>query len=227
MKKIVILLIFINFACSKKDDLVLEILNQEIKSIDTNSLEFNNLSNSDSLIASDKSKTIVVYKLTNNSNKTFFFNLNSYKEKFQKDLIKMDRVFVKITQNNQIVKCKLSCPSLGSGQGPNHFEVLNQLDYSFIYNFNNFIIYPKQIIYFEWFIMLPKGNRVEFCTNSVNLDSSKKYFIELLLRSDSLNYKNDVSRTEYQTIKENGYEVYNGIIKSKNKIPIKFVDLPK
>ena len=32
-----------------------------------------------------------------------------------------------------------------------------------------------------------------------------------------------LSRAELATIKENGYEIFNGTITSKNRIPIKFV----
>jgi hypothetical protein len=97
---------------------------------------------------------------------------------------------------------------------------------SFIIN-KNFVIYPNQTIYFEWFIFLPYGNIVESSTYTVEFNPQKKYFAEIIMNSDSTNYKKTISRVDLQTIKENGYEVYNGVIKSKNKIPIKFVALPK
>ena len=75
------------------------------------------------------------------------------------------------------------------------------------------------------FIILPFAKLKETINYQVVLDSNKKYFAEILLSSDSTNYKKFISRTDLQTIKANGYEVYHGIIKSKNKIPIKFVDL--
>ena len=56
----------------------------------------------------------------------------------------------------------------------------------------------------------------------VELDPQKKYFAKILLSSNGINYKRQISRTDLKTIQENGYEVYNGVIKSKNKVPIVF-----
>ena len=53
------------------------------------------------------------------------------------------------------------------------------------------------------------------------LDKKKQYYAELMMQSDSTNI---VSRVDKQTIKSNGYKVFHGIIKSKNKVPIKIIE---
>lgn len=223
IKNIIISLVLMGFGCSKNKDLELEIVTKEIKAIDLKSISVNEYYNNIEIV--NKSKTIVNYKLTNNTDKTFFFNLNGYNEKFEKKFMRMDRAFIDITDENKLsVKHKSSFPTFGS-KLPKDFEILNQLDYSYLYRFNNFIIHPHETLYFEWFLMLPLGNQIELKNSRVNFDPNKKYFAEILLNSDSTNYKRYISRTELQTIKENGYEVYHGTLKSKNKIPIKFVNL--
>ena len=76
-------------------------------------------------------------------------------------------------------------------------------------------------MFFEWFVNLPYGNDMQ--NAHVELDKNKKYYAEMVMFSDSINYKKSVSRTTLKTIKENNYKIFHGIIKSKNKIPIKFL----
>lgn len=79
-----------------------------------------------------------------------------------------------------------------------------------------------ETIYFEWFLNLPYGSDIQ--NFFVNFENKKEFNAEIMMFSDSTNYKKTLSRTVLQTIKENGYEVYHGIIKSKNKVPVQFVD---
>ena len=89
-------------------------------------------------------------------------------------------------------------------------------------NNNNFIIHAHEALYFEWFIVLPFGNMLEDINYSVKLDSTKKYYAEILMHSDTIHYKKAISRTDLKTIQENGYKIFNGTIRSKNRIPIIF-----
>ena len=227
MKYIIACLIVIVFSCTKKEDFELEIINKEIKSIKLESISTEEYLKNNLLI--NQSKTIITYKLTNNTSKTYFFSLNRYNEEFNMKYIRVDRIYINIfNENNLNIKHKSSYPTFDSNPArklTKEYEILNQLNYPFLFKFNNFIIHPNETLYFEWFVMLPKGNEIEFPNNRVDLDSSKKYFAQIMLKSDSTNYKNFISRTELKTIQENGYEVYDGIIKSKNKVPIKFVDI--
>lgn len=100
------------------------------------------------------------------------------------------------------------------------------LDYNdmrvYLENGKNFIIHPNETLYFEWFVVLPFGHLLEEANYMVNLDPKQKYYAEILVHSDSAKYKECISRTDLKTIEHNGYEVFNGTIRSKNKIPVVF-----
>lgn len=215
-------LLFLTGCNNDNDNLDLEIISKKLNYIVVEPNEYYNyMTNS---IKLKKSKTIIVYKLTNNSDKSYYFNLDSYNENLEENAVKISRSFVSIIDNsNNKVKVYNSSPT-GNTFSQNNYKKMILLDYhnhSLISN-NNFIIHPKETLYFEWFIILPYGNFLEEHNYQVNLDKNQKYFAELLLYSDGVNYKKQISRTDLKTIEENGYEVYNGVIKSKNKIPIVF-----
>lgn len=232
MKKIFILSFLILSSCSKKEDLELEIINKNINCLDIKKDDIKSLRDHDKKECINKNaKTIVVYRLRNNSNKTYYFNLNRNNNKFQKNLFKLDRAYVKFTdEDNNEIKIRNTYVSYDSSfnlitKEVHDYIVSKELNYNYIQENHNFTIRPNEIIYFEYFIVLPYGNYMEDNANWIEVDSNKKYFSEILLNSDSTNYKKYISRTDLQTIKENGYEVYHGTLKSKNKIPIKFVNL--
>lgn len=227
MKYIAIFLLFFVIGCKKKEGLELEIVNKEINSLNFNVEDFKKFIKTDTLISYKLAKTILEYKLINNSDKTYYFNLDGFNDNLEKNYIKIDRSFINIFDNNkQKVKIYSSEPTVsgfGNFKDYNYLS-MKELNYTFLTKNKNFIIHPKETIYFEWFIILPYGSLKEFENYSVILDSQKKYFAEILMYSDGVNYKKNISRTDLKTIEENGYKVYNGIIKSKNKIPVKFVN---
>ncbi len=234
MNKIIILiLILLIFGCSKKEDLELEIINKDINCLAIkkgNNIILQNLDEKNGI--NKNAKTIIVYKLTNNSNKSYYFNFNRNFNKFEKDLFKLNNAYVKFTdKNNKNVQIHNSYYSADSSSNIITKDVYDyilakELNYNFVQENQNFVIRPNESIYFEYFIVLPYGNYLEDNANWLDInDFNKKYFAEILFKSDSVNYKNFVSRTDLQTIKENGYHVYHGIIKSKNKIPIQFTNL--
>lgn len=234
MKKIILLSLLIFTSCSKKEDLELEIITKHIKCLNIKSGNNGSFLNNDEKHGINKNaKTIVTYKLTNNSNKIYYFNLNKVNNQLEKSSFKLNNAYVNfLDEQNEYLKVKTSYYSIDSANKTitkeNYdYRLSVELNNNFTQRKTNFLIHPKESVFFEYFIVLPYGNYLEGNANWVELDSQKKYFAEILLSSDSTNYKKFISRTDLQTIKQNGYEVYHGIIKSKNKIPIKFVDLPK
>lgn len=234
MKQIILLLFLILISCTKKQDLDLEIISKHINCLATKKGDILSLRNQDDKQGINKNaKTIVVYKLTNNSNKSYYFNFNRHNNKLEKNLFKLNKAYIKFTdENNNDQQIRNTYVSYDASlnlltKEVHDYLVSKELNYGFIQENQNFTIRPNESIYFEYFIVLPYGNYLEDNANWLEVDSNKKYFAEILLKSDSTNYKKFISRTDLQTIKANGYEVYHGIIKSKNKIPIKFVDLPK
>jgi len=92
MKHLFILLLFIFISCDKKNDLELEILTKEMNSLKVSPGKyFDYVLYNQSL--EENSRTILTYKLTNNTEKTYYFNLDNYNENFENSYIKVDRVF--------------------------------------------------------------------------------------------------------------------------------------
>ncbi len=94
MKYIYIILICLYLSCSKKDDLELEIINTNLKSLNIEINKYEDFVLSDKI--HNESKSILTYKLINNSDKTYYLNLDSFNENLDKSSIKTDRVFVRI-----------------------------------------------------------------------------------------------------------------------------------
>ena len=74
------------------------------------------------------------------------------------------------------------------------------------------------------YVYLPYSDKNSEQLYSLQFEKNKKYNMEIIMSSDSTDYKKYISRTVLKTIKENKIKVYHGIIKSKNKIPVKFID---
>lgn len=221
MKKYMLFFVLVClYSCSnKRKGLELEILNNQIIS---------------SKSTNDKVKTIITYKLTNYDDKTYYFNSYSMSKLIWKlKGTQINNTFISFTDENNI-DAKYGNKSILYNQDYSVYQKIKyeeenkevkELDYKIlgfyktIIDKNNFFIHKDEYIYFEYVIHLPDsdGFYIEF-------DSNKKYLTELQLFSDSTGYKKILSRTVLRTIKENGYEVYHGIIKSKNKIPVKFVE---
>lgn len=218
MKKHIIIIFLISLiSCKNRDVFVLEIVTKKINCLNVRN-DYHNYFFSDTICS--KAKTILVYKLTNNSDKSYYFNLDGYNRDLESKCIKMDNAYVKIFDDkNEIVKPHSSSATFGSIL-PNNLEILNQMGYNFTRKYKNFIIHPHETLYFEWFIVLPYGNNLEYNSYWLKLEAEKKYFAEILINSNGKDYEKEISRTDLQTIKENGYEVFNGTIKSKNKVPI-------
>lgn len=213
-------------SCNNKKSMELTIVNDELTTIVLNG--------NDSI--SEGYKNILIYKLTNNSDKTYYFNLNVQ----SKLLVNLSPFKLKYIPINNGGICftdkKNDTLTIGSRIGFNPFPfhkefILNQekraseFGYNInglgIINNNNFIIHPNETLYFEELIYLPKNDKVQY--NEVNFDNKKKYCASIFLYSDSTRYKNVISKADLNTIKENNYEVFNGIIKS-NQIPIRFIN---
>lgn len=221
MKYIILFAAIVLTGCNTKNDLELEIINKDINYLKVERSKYVDFITSDDE-APENSRTIIVYKLTNNSNTTYYFNVDAYEDRLKKNFIKMNNALVGISgENKDYVEVKISRPSLD-------FEPKYLVDDYLKYDSprqlpsRNFIIHPNETLYFEWFIILPFGNLIEGTDYSISLDTKENYFAEILLYSDGINYKNNISRTDLKTIQENKYEVFNGFLTSKNRIPVVF-----
>ena len=60
--------------------------------------------------------------------------------------------------------------------------------------------------------------------NYAHLKKNIKYSSKFFIPSDSSNYKSELPNDILKTIEANNVKVYNGIIESKNKVPIKVLE---
>jgi hypothetical protein len=229
MKFIYKLILFtILSSCTKGQELELEIITKEINSLKIKSENYDNLmTNVDSIYSErfNKAKTIIVYKLKNYSSKTYFFNIEAFEKKLSElNSIKIDKAYLNIIDSKEnIIKVNKSISSRFLSSEEIRFELMNY-DFKYYHKNRNFIIHPNETLYFEWFIVLPFGTIIEQPVSFVNLDPNKKYEVELQMTSYNSNEAQKyLSRTELETIRENGYEIFDGTITSKNRIPIKFI----
>ena len=156
-----------------------------------------------------------------------YFNIDSFNNNLKYDYIMIDKVFLEIyNSKGNYQKPNLSIPSQGFEETDVYMDYLNYVDYLTyrrgLGRNKNFILHPHETLYFEWFVVLPYGDLSEDINYTISLNPREKYFAQILIHSDTINYKKIISRADLKTIQENGYEVYNGTIKSKNRIPIVF-----
>jgi hypothetical protein len=235
MRNLIVIFLVFFISCNKNDDrqLELEILSKSIVSLknkDNLSGMYENMKDSEL----KKSKTIIVYKLTNYSSSSYYFNLNpnsKHQGKFEGISLKNGDLCIYQNDNSGVVKINNHRINPNFDKNDCYSKNLkiskflgypNGFDSPYLQEQLNFIIHPHETLFFEWFVNLPYGNEMQH--SYVELDKNKKYYAEIVMFSDSVNYVKSVSRTTLKTIKENNYKIFHGIIKSKNKIPIKFVE---
>jgi hypothetical protein len=238
-----IFLLSILISCSNNEKpILIETTNNEFYSINSN--DYKKIGIQDSTYI-NKGKNIVEVKITNKSNKKYiFFTLNDDFTNNEKDW------FINIYNNkNQSAKI---IDSISRNQGsPKDFNDLknvffikgakDELEYNLqktkgfigeeaiytnINQFNNaqnyFILYPNQTKYIYKSIHLPKS--LPYSNLMFNLINGDNYFAEICLNSN-IN-ENDIPEYLKKEIKENGYTIFSGLIKS-NKVPVKMISLPE
>lgn len=216
---LIIIALFALVGCKDRRELELEIITKEINCLDIPKGTYKDYIFSDK-IAPSEARTIVAYKLTNTTDDSYYFNLNDLNRSEEADYyIRIDKAhiaFYDANDNMVPTRQRISSEKLDN-------VLMEHLGYeSYFYNDLNFIIHPDETLYFEWFLVLPFGTLLEEYNYSAIFDNSQSYSAQLFLSSEGINYKKDISRTDLKTIEENGYKVFNGVLKSKNKIPIVF-----
>ena len=88
-----------------------------------------------------------------------------------------------------------------------------------------FFIHPKEKLFFKQYINLTDSLRYEDTRMYyAHLKKNVKYSSKFFIPSDSTDYKNVLPSDILKTIGINNVKVYNGIIESKNKVPIKVLN---
>lgn len=226
MKKLMIIILcstFISCEQNEKAELELSLISTEVNCLKVNPADYWKFINATES-APQNSRTILKYKFENHSDKAYYFNIDSYNNEFENSNIKVDKTFLLVTDlNGNLVNAKgreLTSESLSD------ILISEYLTHkSLNIPSKNFIIHPKEVLYFEWFTIMPFGNIVESTNYQIKLDYDKQYFAEIVLSSDSTNYRNIISKSDLKTIDKNHYNVFHGKIKSINKVPIVFKDV--
>lgn len=232
MRKVyIIFLVVIFYSCSNKNELEIEMLNNEL------------ISNS-----SDSKKdtiNIINYKITNKSNDIYYVNNMIEDDKLMHKSAYKEGKSIRIfnSKNNEEVNYLTMSPfylNYPSTEDSIYYNISNKrmiLDskrrgYRELKRFElskggytNFFIHPNETLYFEYYINLTDTIvNDDFRLGYPSIKKGVNYYAKLSIASDSSNYKNVLSNDILKTIKENNVKVYNGIIESKNKVVIKIID---
>ena len=88
-----------------------------------------------------------------------------------------------------------------------------------------FFIHPKEKLFFKQYINLTDSLRYEDTRMYyAHLKKNVKYFSKFFIPSDSTDFKKELPTDILKTIEANKVKVYNGVIESKNKVPIKILE---
>ncbi|QSB26180.1 hypothetical protein [Flavobacterium sp. CLA17] len=230
LKIIGLYILFFFTSCTKEstsNDLELSLLNENI-------ICYSKDSDKDSI-------NIVKYSLKNNSDKIYFVNNLTEQENLSKEaiynnglnLLVYDERNIEVKyknkryrhQGSEIGDCvNFMIENFHANQA--RLGNKNSSRYFGLYERNNiFFIHPNETIYFAYILNLNKPTITdEVRQGYVSLDLNKKYYCKLSIASDSSNYKNVLPRDILKTIEANNVKVYNGIIESKNIVPIKVLE---
>lgn len=169
-------------------------------------------------LAIEQSRTVVAYKLTNHTDKTYYFNVDGYQDDEGWRDIKLDKASLIIydEKGNKVVS-KRSEPSLSYDK---NYTFTKYMGYSGKRNMHskNFILHSGETLYFEWYVVLPFGSLFEGVDYWVVLNKQQQYFGQVVVGSAPNN--KTISRTDLKTIARNHYEIFDGVVKSKNNIPV-------
>jgi hypothetical protein len=174
-------------------------------------------------------KNILRYKLTNKSNKTYYFNQFPQSKILGKSydtylFLTNSSLVIQDSKNDSIkVRCGIMCYNFEySSFLDERLKPIRDLGYTkheeVISYSKNFVIHPEETIFFEELIYLSDGK------NHCNFNTiEEKCLGSIFMFSDSTKYKSVISTPALQTIRQNNYIVFHGVIKSKNKIPVKIL----
>ena len=112
----------------------------------------------------------------------------------------------------------------------NRKQIVNDLFCSRHINYinkNSFVIHPGETKFFTTIINLPSRSfDYDYLAWDTFVEKGTEYKAGLVLYNDAKEINRFLTNDLKQEIKENGYEIYDGIIRS-NKVPVKMVSIPE
>ncbi|MGV7106871.1 hypothetical protein [Flavobacterium sp. U410] len=172
------------------------------------------------------------YKVTNNSDHKYVFNLGYGSSFFfkRKEYFNRKDILVFSSENDSLEVYSRIISYIDKDCKENYYNYIERnlgerflnIEKSKLFKVNNFKLNPGETKYIENYVILPFGD--DYNHNSVKLKKEKKYFVNVKVWSDSTSVKKYFDDSELKTFKENGYEFYHGVINSKNKVPLKMME---
>ncbi|WP_130735244.1 hypothetical protein [Flavobacterium sp. J27] len=228
MKNVILMIFLLLFICScnKNEDIYIEILNDNLYTFD-NSYKKDTIN-------------VVKFKVVNNSNKKYYINQISFNEIYNRPSISYKGIDIRLfdssgkevkylpnfsRDNDLDLNCRVYQTSLIESQSKRlgYNKVLQY--YALFDKISNFYIYPSEEKYFEFAINLSKGNVTKPLGNRIYADiqRNKNYYATVSMVSDSAGYKNNLPNDILMNLEKNNIEIFNGIIKSKNKVDVRVI----
>ena len=157
----------------------------------------------------EKSINHLKYKLTNNDSVAYYINVYSASETLKYAYFALvDSGAGVVFTNSKQDTCKTKYGSFSSAYQEYDAGKLN------------FIIHPKETIYFTNTLYLPVGFNSQLA--DVLFDYKDEYSASLFIYNDSINRY--ITPKELAKIKSENAKTFRGLIVSKNKIPVTFID---
>jgi hypothetical protein len=218
---IFISIIFFSFySCVENNTLTLEILNKELVTYSKG-------------ICKDTTN-ILRYRLKNNSNNIYYINSiigfntsNGITEaKTPNRTLKVYEINGKEVDYIPVFFNAFNFDSMLSDK----ITRLGYDKYSPYYTFDakdySFFIHPNEQLYFECIypIQINKFNNENLTSSYAKIIKNRNYECQLNIFSDSVTANNILPLNIKQIIKANKVKIYHGIIKSKNKVPVRILE---
>ena len=243
------LLLFFCFSCNtsheKTDGLELEITSKEIVSKEKFENNVNRFYQTAILdIADSLPLNKIDLKITNTGNKTYVLYLN---KNFDGVEFPANRENIKtvVYQNNQILlpayfgaavswtvdayiirkwKNEIYADSLKYEFNEKYLHrKINFNKIEFEREFNYIVIHPKESKFFTFYRTFPYFLEDNFESRyKYSFKANEKYYFQVSIKNDAQKLTKNLNENQQKEIKENGYSIFNGVIKS-NKIPITFI----
>ena len=247
--KIAILFYTIN-SCAQNQDLKLEIVNNEILSRENFSFTKDNVgmdekhSTTPYIINENDSIPVnkINVKITNSGKKPYLLYLthnftgfdwkNSLSFEVSNDLNEIQQANELVLATETIEAYffrdyfnKKEQAALKKELFETHYKDTVDIDkIKFNQKFNPIIIHPNESKYITLYQALPFFRFESPAYYMYFLDNKKNYYFQVILKNEAKSNKPFLSENQKKEIEENGYEIFDGVIKS-NKVPIKFVKM--
>lgn len=251
MKKILLLTVTVLFcSCSKKDSLEIQILNNNISCVYSENNDYPVLDSTYDKLSLNK--ITYCLKNNSNKKYFIYFNNNRFDtfEK-DKDRINASRdvadIYFNLYDNDKLITGSFYQKGHSTSEPHDYFfdkrnfnaiadgiqfeknkrkgivndDIMEAIKQNEVMQYG-FVLHPGEIKYFTTSINLPQRTPYENIPWKSNIDSTKKYTASITLKGRGKQTELYLTQDVKRNIKENGYIIFEGIIKSNN-VPVQLI----